>query len=313
MNNSLIYSILFWFFAAVVIILVCLGLYFLFLHIFDVSEKKKTKNFNKLIMNSAKRNSSLSAQIDEWGIKLENNSLIKKMINPYKREKMVNEFNILGINKTPEAHLAASLITGIIFIPVALLIMIIFALFGHFTIGLCVGMFFILIGVLIALLEYNSIGSMISKRKEKIERELPSFISFVENTLKNDRDIVNLISSYTEEGDSPLIDELKVLLVDLKTGDYEYAFNRFSNRTNSSFVSEISRGLIAAMRGDDVKTYFEMLSFNLWEIEKRRLEKEALKKPKRVKILTFFLYAGMMLLYIVVFATVILEGLADIF
>ena len=313
MNTNFNSTIWFWSFLIVIVALFGLGIYLLLLYLFDISSKRKSKNFYKLTSSANSSLGSLGAQVAMWGKKLEKHPLIIKMINPYKREKMVNEFNILRINKTPEEHLATSLISGAIFVPVGLLILILGLLIGFALIGVIGFLFLTLLGVLVGLLEYNSVDSMINKRRDSIERELPAFISFVENTLKNDRDVIKMLSSYITDDDSPLISELKILLIDLRTGDYEYAFNRFSMRTNSSSVSEISRGLVSAMRGDDVQTYFEMLSFNLWEAEKRRLEKEALKRPKRVKFLTFFLYAGMMILYIVVFGTVILEGLGNIF
>lgn len=304
---------LFWFVVGIIIFLLCIGVFLSLLYIFDVSAKEKSKNFHKLTSSTNVYAGSLGAKVEMWGKKIAKRQFIKKLVNPYKREKMVNELNILKINKTPEEYLATSLISGLLFIGVGFIALLICIIFGWALVGLGVFATFSILGVIVGLLEYNSVDSLIKKRKDAIERELPAFISYVENTLKNDRDVIKMISSYTAEDESPLISELKILLIDLKTGDYEYAFNRFATRTNSSSISEISRGLVSAMRGDDVQNYFEMLSFNLWELEKKRLEKEALKKPKRVKMLTFFLYAGMMIIYIVVFGTVIIEGLGDIF
>lgn len=304
---------LFWFVVGIIIFLLCIGVFLSLLYVFDVSTKEKSKNFHKLTSSTNVYAGSLGAKVEMWGKKIAKHQFMKKLVNPYKREKMVNELNILKINKTPEEYLATSLISGLLFIGVGFIVFLICIIFGWALVGLGVFAAFSILGVIVGLLEYNSVDSLIKKRKDAIERELPAFISYVENTLKNDRDVIKMISSYTAEDESPLISELKILLIDLKTGDYEYAFNRFATRTNSSSISEISRGLVSAMRGDDVQNYFEMLSFNLWELEKKRLEKEALKKPKRVKMLTFFLYAGMMIIYIVVFGTVIIEGLGDIF
>lgn len=304
---------LFWFVVGIIIFLLCIGIFSSLLYVFDVSTKEKSKNFHKLTSSTNVYAGSLGAKVEMWGKKIAKHQFMAKLVNPYKREKMVNELNILKINKTPEEYLATSLISGLLFVGVGLIVFLVCIIFGWALVGFGIFAVFSILGVIVGLLEYNSVDSLIKKRKDAIERELPAFISYVENTLKNDRDVIKMISSYTAEDESPLISELKILLIDLKTGDYEYAFNRFATRTNSSSISEISRGLVSAMRGDDVQNYFEMLSFNLWELEKKRLEKEALKKPKRVKILTFFLYAGMMILYIVVFGTVIIEGLGDIF
>jgi hypothetical protein len=98
----------------------------------------------------------------------------------------------------------------------------------------------------------------------------------------------------------------------MQTGNAEIALSRFSNRVSSLFLSETMRGLMSAIRGDDVISYFEMLSIKIWDAEKIRVEKECMKTPNKVKYLIFGLMACMGLIYITVFATVLINGLTGI-
>lgn len=305
--------LVFWIIVIIVGLLFAAAMYFFLANAFQISSSNKSKNLKKLITNSKGNDGSISDFIDNLSKKIAVLKFWDKLISEQKQEKLTNEFDILGIKKTPKEHLVYSIVSGLLFFIVGLFVSLICFVFGLSTVGLIVLISFLLLGTLTGLLEYNSVDSKIEKRKTAIEKELPRFISVVENTIKNDRDVIKLISDYTAEGDSALIKELKVLLIDLKTGDYEFAFGRFTSRTNSTYITEISRGLVSTMRGDDTSTYFKMISTRLWEEEKARLKKEQLKKPKKVKYLQFMMYACMMLLYIVVLGTVMIFGIGQVF
>ena len=45
-------------------------------------------------------------------------------------------------------------------------------------------------------------------------------------------------------------------------------------------LSDIVRGLIGTLRGDDQQMYFKMLVFDMRQIEQNNLKKEAGKRPK---------------------------------
>ena len=312
-DNQLFLKIFFWFIVAVIVVLLTIGMYFIFSRLLNLSSNKKSKNFRKLIGSLNLRSNSIEDLLLSWSKKIARLNFFKKIISPDKYEKLTNEFNILNIKKNPTEHLVFSVLNGLFLLPIFLLLGLLCLLIGWSVAGLIIIGFGILLSVLITLLEYNSVDKLIVKRKKEIERELPRFISVVENTIQNNRDIIKLIEDYASEGNTPLVAELKLLLVDLNSGDYDFAFNRFTSRTNSIYITEIARGLVSTMRGDDTSTYFKMLSNRLWEDEKARLKAEQLKKPKRVKFLQFVMYACMMLLYIVVLGTVLINGFSQVF
>ncbi len=259
--------------------------------------KKNVLNLSRKAVTKADWLDNIIASVSKFTIKF-------VRINDFKRKRMVAQFENLEMKITPEeyyANIFAKMLLLALFLPVA------------FLIHIAVGLFFLVIMVLIFLLEINKITTIIQKKKEAIESELPKFVSIVEQTFKNDHDVIKLISQYVSNGDSPLIHELNIALADMKTGDFETALTRLSNRVNSVYLSEVVRGLQSALHGDDTVGYFASLNSKLWDHEKARIKKKALKTPGKVKYLVKVMLCCMFLLYITVFGTVIYEGLKEVF
>ena len=89
---------------------------------------------------------------------------------------------------------------------------------------------------------------------------------------------------------------------------YEAALVRFEGRIASPMLSDITRGLIGVLRGDDGRLYFQMLSHDLKQQELQRLKAKAAKIPPKIRVFSFI-----MLTYIVVLAMVILNSMAMLF
>lgn len=281
-------------------VMIAVGLFFLLLEFMNIPSLRIKRNTFILTKSTLRTPDSFDVFINKMASKIE--PLIK--LNPLKRKKMLKQFETINLQKSPERFYATCIVKG------ALLLLV--APFG-FILHPLLGILFIISAVIIFLLEYNSVDNILTKRRVAIEIELPRFIAIVEQTLKNDRDVVKMIKGYIGEDTTPLCNELRITLSDLKTGDYETAFSRFAARIDSGFVTEAARGLISAMRGDDTASYFEMLSIKLWDNEKMRIEKEAMKSPGKVKFLVVAMLSCMAIIYVCVFGTVIFDGLKDIF
>ena len=63
---------------------------------------------------------------------------------------------------------------------------------------------------------------------------------------------------------------------------YEAALTRFEARFNSPLLSDIVRGLIGVLRGDNGVHYFQMLSHDMKQLELQRLKAKG--KPGKVAI-----------------------------
>ena len=97
-----------------------------------------------------------------------------------------------------------------------------------------------------------------------------------------------------------LREELKVLIADMNSSNYESALKRFEVRLGIDKMAEIVRGLIGAVRGDDTVTYFEMLSRELDQLELQRLNDIASMQPGKVGKYQLIVLAVMIVNYVVI-------------
>lgn len=280
-------------------IFVAIGFYAMFIELFDLPNKKALKRLAYLSKQASTRPGLYNVLVDKVaGIFI---PLIK--IEEIKHMRLTNELNTLELNLTPEKYYANAIAKGLI---VAL-----FSIPGFFlhTIVGCILLFF---GGFVFLVAFNDVDKVIKKRRDQVEAELPRFVAVVEQTFKNDRDVIKMLDTYILNSDTALCKELRVVAADMKTGDFEIALTRLSTRVDSVYLSELVRGLISTVRGDDTVAYFETLNIKLWDNERARIRKTAMKTPAKVKYLCMALMVSMGLIYIVVFGTVIMGGMGGI-
>lgn len=295
MKTTLVFLIL----KIVFSILCAAGTFFMFLEIFGFPSGSVKKNTLFLTKKATTKQDSLDLIINQIS------NFISRFvkIGEFKRKRIETQLNILEIKETPEEYYARIITKTLLlalFIPFGFLV--------HWTLGVLLVFF----TSIVCLLQVNELSSVMQKRKESIESELPKFVSIIEQTFKNDHDVIKLITNYTDDSDSFLSREMKIALADMKTGDFETALNRLTNRVNSVYLSETVRGLQSALRGNDTTGYFNTLSVKLWDNEKHRIKKNALKIPSRVKYLVGVLLISMFGIYVCVFGTVIADNLSQI-
>lgn len=107
--------------------------------------------------------------------------------------------------------------------------------------------------------------------------------------------------------------ELDITIADMKTGNYENALRNLEMRVPSIGLSEIIRGLLAVMRGDNQQSYFEMLEHDLTVKGKEELKRIAIKRPEKLKPVTAVLVLSFLAMYVYVLITVISEQLSQMF
>ena len=99
----------------------------------------------------------------------------------------------------------------------------------------------------------------------------------------------------------------------MRSSSYEAALVRFEGRIASPMLSDIVRGLIGVLRGDDGRMYFQMLSHDLKQLELQRLKAKAAKIPPKIRVFSFVMLACFMLTYIVVIVYEIIRSLGGLF
>lgn len=235
---------------------------------------------------------------------------IAKWIAPYlridrlKRNKLQNVLNIAGLELSPEVYTARAWVTAggvcLCAIPMAFIM----PLLVLVMIGLAVALWFS---------TYYAAFDYVKKRRNLIEAEIPRFALTVGQSLENDRDVLKILTSYRRVAGKDFGAELDQTIADMKTGNYEHALIHFETRIGSPMLSDVIRGLIGVLRGDDQRMYFKMICFDMRQIEQSNLKKEAAKRPKKIQRYSMMMLICIMIIYLVVLCTEVLSSLGAFF
>ena len=173
---------------------------------------------------------------------------------------------------------------------------------------------FIVLAVSVYFKNWQEIDDIIRKKTEKIDGELVMLASTIKQQLVTSRDVMKILQTYRKVCSSDdFRRELDITIADMKTGNYENALRNLEMRVPSVGLSEIIRGLIAVMRGDNQLSYFEMLEHDLTVKGKEELKRAAIKRPEKLKPVTAILLLSFLAMYLYVLITVIAEQLFQLF
>ena len=195
------------------------------------------------------------------------------------------------IHYTPEFYTAKAIAEGIV---VAL-----FAIPAYFIMPL-ISIVCIVLGVSVYFKNMEDLDEIIRKKSEKINGELVLFASTIKQQLATSRDVMKILQSYRKVCGTEFLHELDMTIADMKTGNYETALRNLESRIPSVGLSEIIHGLLAVMRVNDQRGYFEMLAHDLSVEDKERLKRIALKRPEKLKPATMLLIGAFLLMYLYV-------------
>ncbi len=78
-------------------------------------------------------------------------------------------------------------------------------------------------------------------------------------------------------------------------------------------LSDITRGLIGVLRGDDGRMYFQMLAHDMKQLELQRLKAQAMKIPARIRVFSFVMLMCFLLTYMAIIAYEIVTSLNGMF
>ena len=213
-------------------------------------------------------------------------------MDPIKRNKLLLTLSIAGIPLTPESYTIKAFLTALVTALAGLPLFFIMPLMGSLVIGLAVLMWFS---------TYYKAFDLVKKRKKLIEAELPRFAVSIQQSLSTDRDVLKLLTSYRRIAGSHLGQELDTTIADMQ------------NRVGSTMLSDIVRGLIGTLRGDDQQMYFKMLVFDMRQIEQNNLKKEAAKRPKQMQKYSMMMLFCILLIYVVVLSVEVIGSLGSFF
>ncbi len=248
--------------------------------------KVKTKTIDALMMG--------------WAVRL---SRLLRM-DEYKRHRMANTLSAAGLDMTPELFTAYALVKA-----------------GSILLGIvpCLFVLPLLAPVLLilAVLTYfktvQGADDKLKAKRDAIEQELPRFVATVTQELKASRDVLGIMDNYKRGAGEVFASELDILAADMRSGSYEAALTRFEARINSPLLSDIVRGLIGVLRGDDGAVYFQMLSHDMKQLELQRLKAKAMKIPPKIRKFSFALLMCFLFMYLAIIVFEIVSSLGGLF
>ena len=147
----------------------------------------------------------------------------------------------------------------------------------------------LIISILLSVVVYfhfnGEINDKLKAKDKMIEAELPKFVRAIVQGLKTERDIIKLLETYQAIAGKGLRYDIEVLIMDLKSGNFEDAMIAFDKRVGNAYVSRLAKALVAVNRGDNQDSTLNYLITDMGLLAKETMQRELNKRPGRVKIL----------------------------
>lgn len=225
-------------------------------------------------------------------------------MNVYKKNRMQNVLNAAGFKMSSETYMAyAYLKAGSVFL------LILPALYFFPLLAI----FLVLLGVMVYYKETGKAEEVLKKKREQIEGELYRFVSTISQELKNSRDVLSMLEHYKGNAGEDFRRELDIVCADMRSGSYEAALTRFEARMNSPQLSDVVRGLIGVLRGDDGAMYFQMLTHDFKQAELQRLKAKAAKIPTKIRVFSFAMLLCFLATYFAIIGYEIIKSMGTLF
>lgn len=276
------------------------GLFFILADVYAIPYYKTSKAVESLSKLQKEKTSGL----DLWLGGIAGWLADRLPMDPFKRSQLEADLRTAQMDLTPEMFRAnaivKALLIGIMAIPMAF----IFPL-------LCPVVLFL--AVFLYNMEIKSVSKRIQGKRAKIEYELPRLVFNIEKTLKHNRDVLYMLESYSQTAGPEMKHELDITAADMRSGNYEAAITRMESRVGSSMMSDVCRGLIGVLRGDDTEMYWASLAIKFSDAQRQQLRLQAQKAPRKVKRLSMCLLVCFMLIYVVVILAQIVNSLGVLF
>ena len=223
-------------------------------------------------------------------------------IHPHKRGRMENTIKAAGIHMSAEVYVSYAYVKTALVLAGIIPCLLIMPLLSIFV---------LLASVMIYFGEIGRADEMLRQKRETIEDELSRFASTVEQELKNSRDVLSILENYKRNAGKEFAQELDIVCADMRSSNYEAALTRFEARLNSSQLSDIIRGLIGVLRGDDSAIYFQMLVHDFKQMELHRLKARAQKIPPKIRKFSFLMLMCYLSTYLMIIAFEIIKSMSS--
>lgn len=258
----------------------------------------------KAMLNTGRREKKAARSVEAYLMTLAVRLARYIRMDEYKRGRMANILNATGMGMTPEVYQAYALTkAGAVLLGIVPCLLV-FPLLSPVLVFMAVMVYF---------KETQKADERLKAKRGQIESELPRFVSTVEQELKSSRNVLGMLENFKRNAGPVFAGELDVLVADMRSSNYEAALVRFEARLNSPMLSDVVRGLVGVLRGDDGAMYFQMLAHDFKQLELQKLKAEAQKIPGKIRVFSFLMLMCFLLTYLAIIGYVILTSLGGMF
>jgi len=280
--------------------LLALGFFFIAADVFRLPYLKTSR----AMVNTGRERKAEAKNLETYLLILAGKVSVLIQMDEYRKGRLKNTLRASGLSMEPELYQAYAYVkAGAVFLCAVLAL----AVFPFAAV------LFLFLGVMVYFEEMNRADVLLLEKREAVEAELPRFVATVEQELKHSRDVLSILEQYKKHAGADLKVELDVLVADMRSGSYEAALTRFEARLNSPMLSDVVRGLIGVIRGDDGAVYFQMLAHDFKQMELQRLKKEALKIPPKIRVFSLVMLICFLATYLVIITMEILSSMGSMF
>lgn len=266
--------------------------------------KLPTMGAAKAMLGAGKRDKKASKTVEAY--LMSGAVRLSKFIrmDEYRKSRITNVLKSAGISMTPEVYTAYAFVKAGAILLGVIPCLLLFPLLSPILIFLAVLVYF---------KETRKADEQLKAKREQIERELPRFVATIEQELKSSRDVLSILEHFKKNAGNAFAAELDIVTADMRSSSYEAALTRFEARLNSPQLSDVVRGLIGVLRGDDGAIYFQMLAHDFKALELQRLKGEAQKIPPKIRVFSFIMLMCFLFTYLVIIALEIMKSLGGMF
>ena len=225
-------------------------------------------------------------------------------MDEYKKSRMKNTLKAAGMNQSPEEFMAFALVKALL---------VAFGVIPCLLVLPLLAPVLMILAVMVYFKEIKKADEKLSAKREKIESELPRFVATITQELKASRDVLGILENFKKNAGEEFGNELDILTADMRSSSYEAALTRFEARINSPMLSDITRGLIGVLRGDEGGVYFQMLTHDMKQLELQRLKAQAMKIPPKIRVFSFIMLMCFLMTYMAIIVYEILRSLSGMF
>lgn len=276
------------------------GLFFLAADLLGLPRLATQRAMLSVGRQEKKQARSVEALLMGWAVRLAPHI----HMDEYKRSRLRNVLTAAGLNLTPEEYSAFAIVKAGAILLAIIPCMLISPLLAVVVVFLAIAVYF---------KEIRRADEKLSAKRDQIEAELPRFVATITQELAVSRDVLSMLEHYKQNAGEIFASELDILTADMRSGSFEVALTRFEARFNSSLLSDVVRGLIGVLRGDNGISYFQMLSHDMKQLELQRLKAKAMKIPPRIRVFSFVLLMCFLMTYLAIIIYEIIFSLGGIF